>query len=459
MESHTMENNNLHRMLNPLLGPIISWPNPGDVHVEGHPIPNLQGRAIEMSQPGKANVPVEVLQSALSILHSMGIETRVPINQMEAESVQLVLCAEGEKRAEIENADSKIRDKFMSSWIVDHVATCHNLSRAARKVMYDLAKANDQVNLIFRGESDLYHSVRSTLSRRWNTDSPAALASMESNNMNVARRFCPEIEYSDIEMRGMIQHMGGYTNMLDFSTEIWVALFFACMDPSKTGRIWAYDFSKELNGYTIHELAHRIGSPQPRWNAQYGVGVIAETGIIDPSLLIEIAQIPPEIKDELTTIISSTIEIRAESMFPDLEGFIRYGQDTAPHDATIGIAMRHIETGNLMAADAYGDRYMNNVNSIIDQACGFYVKSLIAFCKGDLRLSRRYMDNSLELLRIKPDYVQHNSDLIDIVLKASRTKGPKKRRRVASKAVKRLRLDFNEDLYTVKFEGFTFIRR
>ena len=93
--------------------------------------------------------------------------------------------------------------------------------------------------LLYRGESEEYPSVRSTLSRYWSTTDPTALKEIrERDERDVrSRGFTGDEE----DIQGVLQQLGGKTNAIDFSGVPWVALYFACeSNPDKDGVIWGY---------------------------------------------------------------------------------------------------------------------------------------------------------------------------------------------------------------------------
>ena len=53
-----------------------------------------------------------------------------------------------------------------------------------------------------------------------------------------ARRYARDIDIDNFELEAQLQHNGGETGLIDFTTDYLIALFFACDgNPTKDGRV------------------------------------------------------------------------------------------------------------------------------------------------------------------------------------------------------------------------------
>lgn len=126
---------------------------------------------------------------------------------------------------------------------------------------------------------------------------------------------------SNCELLVEMQHYGGKTNLIDFTTDRFVALFFACeQSASEDGRIICQ--RKELLSSTIKEPPESIN----RVVAQSSVFVRPPEGFIKPDDN-DIINIPSEIKLPMLEYLQEIHDISIETIYNDIHGFIRYQKD------------------------------------------------------------------------------------------------------------------------------------
>ena len=97
--------------------------------------------------------------------------------------------------------------------------------------------------------------------------------------LNVAKSYSRETD-AEFEMMAQLQHYGGKTNFIDFTTDYLRALFFACDgSPDKDGRVILLQKTEEMRiKYRIEEP--RI--PQNRVISQKSIFVRPPKGFIEP---------------------------------------------------------------------------------------------------------------------------------------------------------------------------------
>ena len=123
---------------------------------------------------------------------------------------------------------------------------------------------------------------------------------------------------SDCELLVEMQHYGGKTNLIDFTTNYFVALFFACeQSDSENGRV-IYQ-KRELLRPSIKEPPEPIS----RVVAQSSVFVRPPDGFIKPDDN-DIINIPANIKLPMLDYLKETHDISTETIYNDIHGFIRY---------------------------------------------------------------------------------------------------------------------------------------
>ena len=123
-------------------------------------------------------------------------------------------------------------------------------------------------------------------------------------------------EAIDFEILTDIQHYGGKTNLIDFTTDYRIALFFACDgEPGEDGRIIIQKTDK-IKG----EIAHPR-TPRHRVIAQKSVFIRPLRGFIEPEQN-DIVTIPANFKQPLLKHLRDYHGISTEVIYNDLHGFI-----------------------------------------------------------------------------------------------------------------------------------------
>ena len=178
---------------------------------------------------------------------------------------------------------------------------------------------------IYRGEPECYRHVCSGLYRinAGREDSPR-VASSQKAMLERVKAYLPEIgKDSDFEILAQLQHYGGKTNLIDFTSDYLVALFFACEKAEHThGRIILLPkqqkHSSKAAGYKVQETPRTI----PRSESQKSVFVEAHNGLIEREHYIAIT-IPQSLKGELLAYLEKHHGISANRIYNDIHGFIR----------------------------------------------------------------------------------------------------------------------------------------
>ena len=134
-------------------------------------------------------------------------------------------------------------------------------------------------------------------------------------SLNMVRKDADET--IDFEILTEIQHYGGKTNLIDFTTDYFIALFFAC-DGSvdEKGRIILQKTDE------IRDMINHPQDPRHRVIAQKSVFVRPPKGFIEPREG-DIVIIPAHLKQPLLAHLQKYHNISPETVYNDLHGFIR----------------------------------------------------------------------------------------------------------------------------------------
>ena len=188
-----------------------------------------------------------------------------------------------------------------------------------------LAKINEIVkesatgDYIYRGEPEHYDKVSSSLYRQY-LDIEAKnfdVAVVQADILRAAHEYTPR-KMEDFELLTTLQHYGDKTNLINFTTNYLLALFFACDgDPDEPGRVIV--LQRQPKGdpkpYEVEEPPRTI----PRAGAQKSIFVQAEKGFVEPDRIVII---PAHLKAALLDYLRNHHDISTKTIYNDLQGFI-----------------------------------------------------------------------------------------------------------------------------------------
>lgn len=204
--------------------------------------------------------------------------------------------------------------------------TLDDTSSNIRHIIYEIQEMSTAGNYIYRGEPEHhdefpYHGkISSSLYRQY--------ARIEANEFNIevvheeilaeAAGYSHETE-DPIEVLTQLQHYGGKTNLIDFTTDYLIALFFACDNSdslAKDGRLILLQKTDEWK-----DLILRPRNPRHRVIAQKSVFVRHPNGFLYPGD-VDIITIPAHLKLPMLAYLQKYHGISTETIYNDLHGFI-----------------------------------------------------------------------------------------------------------------------------------------
>ena len=132
--------------------------------------------------------------------------------------------------------------------------------------------------------------------------------------LQTAKEFVGETGEYDNDILDQLQHFGYSTNLIDFTTDYHIALFFACDgEPEKDGRVILLDKKR------YPPRKPRV--PDNRVIAQKSMFVQPTKGFVQPS---QVVIIPNGLNDRILKYLKQAHGVSAEVVYNDLHGFIRY---------------------------------------------------------------------------------------------------------------------------------------
>ena len=182
---------------------------------------------------------------------------------------------------------------------------------------------------IYRGEpehyeeSPYYGKVSSTLYRHykatWAMGFDLNVEEFQTQILNEAREYTHETA-SDFEILAELQHYEGKTNLIDFTTDYLIALFFACDgSPGNNGRVILQE-RNEIKG--LVEKPREPSKPINRVITQKSIFVRPLRGFIEPNSE-DVVDIWADLKISMLDYLRKYHNISAKTIYNDLHGFIR----------------------------------------------------------------------------------------------------------------------------------------
>ena len=126
----------------------------------------------------------------------------------------------------------------------------------------------------------------------------------------------------DLEILTELQHHGGKTNLIDFTTDYLVALFFACDgNRDKPGRVIL--LQRQSEAYEAVRPPRTIA----RAGVQKGIFVQATSGVVAPDAVV---CIPADLKGDMLEYLRKHHDISTKTIYNDLQGFIENQSSVVP---------------------------------------------------------------------------------------------------------------------------------
>ncbi len=184
----------------------------------------------------------------------------------------------------------------------------------------EIVEKSDGGHYLYRGEPKRYENVSSNLYRQYQADIATEdfnIEVVQGEILQIAKKFTQERD--DSEILAQLQHYEGKTNLIDFTTDIHIALFFSCDgEVDQDGRVILFKRNQEEQHYKVW----KPHSPVNRIIAQKSVFVQPTTGLIDPNDFKQI-EIPSRLKNDMLHYLRQYHDISTQTIYNDLHGFIK----------------------------------------------------------------------------------------------------------------------------------------
>ena len=289
-------------------------------------------------------------------------------------------------------------------------------------------KIDTTPQLIFRGENKEFLKISSTLYReqessirdeadKKNLDDiikdidlddiikDIDIARIQEEDVNALKK-----HFSDIplvfEILAEVQHYGGKTNLIDFSKNFLIALFFACYGESKEqGRLICLDASKFERVKPSEEIDYNqsyffeSNSKNNRIIFQNSVFIYHEQGFLDPNDQ-HIIYIDASGKKDILQELKTYYGIHTDTIYNDIHGFIEHGGIERKTIAYFNMGLSAQQKENNKLAIQF---YDNAIELKPDYAKAYNNRGVAKSDLGEKKNAIKDYDNAIEL---KPDFAE-----------------------------------------------------
>ena len=214
-------------------------------------------------------------------------------------------------------------------------------------IINELVEKSSYGSYIYRGEPKCYPEVSSSLWRLLQQGDGTNMVAPDINGVREmalqdARRYARDIDIDDFELEAQLQHNGGKTSLIDFTTDYSIALFFACDgEPAKDGRVILLKQDE-----TTKDWIKKPKNPEHRVIAQKSIFVQPPEGFIKPRKYGEPIKIRKDLKEPMLDYLRKHHGISPQSIYNDLQGYIKH--QTRHHEA-----YNHLRGGVFCTIEAF----------------------------------------------------------------------------------------------------------
>ncbi len=226
--------------------------------------------------------------------------------------------------------------------------TCLSIQDLLRAIV----EKSSQGEYIYRGEPECYPKISSTFYRQYEKEIDTEYFDIEIAQKEMLEKVRGYTDFTDdTDILTELQHYGGKTNLIDFTTDYLIALFFACDSSySKDGRVILLDKTTR---------PHQINSPKKNQNnrviSQKSIFVRSPTGWIEDGE-VEIVSIPKELKQVAMEHLRKYHGIITETIYNDIFGYIQNQEKHQTAYAEFYIGYTYAENGEYKKAISHYDK-------------------------------------------------------------------------------------------------------
>ena len=211
------------------------------------------------------------------------------------------------EKGELHNIEMLTQDSFRQKTELNQIL----------EILHEIRQKSVDGDYIFRGEPECYEKVSSTLYRKLETAKVLHLnvEDVQRSELEAAKNYTDLTD--EFEILVQLQHFDGKTNLIDFTTDYLIALFFAANGShNKDGRVILEDKSGVIADW-VREPKNL--DPETRPAEQKSIFVRPPEGFFQPTKQVVI---PKSLKHTLLDYLEKEHDISHKQVYRDLHGFI-----------------------------------------------------------------------------------------------------------------------------------------
>ena len=216
------------------------------------------------------------------------------------------------------------------------------------QIITALTKKSVSGDYICRGESQCFDKVSSRMYREY--PSTSGIEAVQEAELTEAKRYT--FETDDFTILTELQHYRGRTNLIDFTADYLIALFFACDgDYPQDGRVILLERTAERE-----EDIYGPRYPANRVLAQKSIFVRPKAGYVEPDHTVVI---PSVLKLPMLAYLEKGHGIHTATVYNDLHGFIRRQSIHREASQKFATALGYERNGDYQGAIEWYDKALN----------------------------------------------------------------------------------------------------
>ena len=217
------------------------------------------------------------------------------------------------------------------------------------KIINEIVNISAGGNYIYRGEPKCYEKISSSLYRSYEsvlTSGRFTIEQIHNFETEKAKVYIRNQEKRDFEIASELQHYGGKSNLIDFTMDYHIALYFACAKlhgkdgHDEDGRVVLLQQNNEtIAKYQIEKAQY----PPNRAQAQNSLFVQPPKGFIfSNNKDVKTVCIPKELKQWILIHLYKFQDISYQTLFNDLYGFLTQDALSTSKEALQDLAMQEV---------------------------------------------------------------------------------------------------------------------
>ena len=283
-----------------------------------------------------------------------------------------------------------------------------DIQREIIGIINEIAKNSSDGNYIYRGEPKCHKTVSSSLWRLLQKGDGIGMTIPDIKDVREmfledARRYARDTDIDDFELEAQLQHNGGKTSLIDFTTDYLIALFFACDGkPGEDGRVILLKQDE-----TTKDWIEKPKNPEHRVIAQKSIFVQPPEGFIERCKYGEPIKIRKDLKPPLLDYLRKYHGIFPQSIYNDLQGYIKHQKKH--HEAYNNLRKGmycDIEAFFASGTDKYDEAIESYSKAIVLHpafAQAYYVRGVAYSNKGDFE---RAVEDLTKAIELDPDSIE-----------------------------------------------------